>query len=168
MNQQAVFAQLLLQTQQALLITGFEEFMHESRCGDDADSQALLAGRQTKAETNVRLAGAAVSHCDVVLIAGDLITAGQLHHQHLMQRGHGLEVKAVEAFECRELCGFDPPFHRAAFPVDQFQFGEAQPRSIDKCLLPRIVWRLCHTRAGKSADAEPLGGGSVTVGACRS
>ena len=100
--------------------------MHQCRCGNDADSQALLTGRQPKTEANMCLAGAAVSHCDDVLIASDVITAGQFHHQHLMRRGHGLEVKAVEAFEGRELCGFDPPFDHTPFPVDELQFGEAQ------------------------------------------
>ena len=43
----------------------------------------------------MRLAGAAVSHGDDVLIAADVITARQLHHQHLVQRGHGLESKLI-------------------------------------------------------------------------
>ncbi len=64
--------------------------------------------------------------CDDVLVAGDVITARQLHHQHLVQRGHGLEVEAVETFDGRELCSLDPPFHHAAFPVDEFQFGKPQ------------------------------------------
>jgi hypothetical protein len=79
-DQQAVFAQLLLQTQQALLIAGFEEFVHQRRSGDEADSQALLAGRQPKAKSDMGFAGAAVSHGDNAFGAGDLITAGQLHH----------------------------------------------------------------------------------------
>lgn len=93
---------------------------------DKANGQPFLTGRQSKAEANMRFAGTAVSNCDDVLIAGHVITARQFHHQHLVQRGHGLEVKAVETFDSRELCGFDPPFHHASFPVDEFQFGKPQ------------------------------------------
>lgn len=74
-DQQAVFAQLLLQTQQALLIPGFEEFVRQRRCGDEADSQTLLTGRQPKAESNMCLAGPVVSYGDEVLVTGDVITA---------------------------------------------------------------------------------------------
>ena len=100
--------------------------MHQRRCGDEADCHALLTGCQPKAETNMRLAGAAVSHSDNVLITGDVVTARQFHHQHLVQRRHSLEVEAVETFDGRELCGFDPSFHHASFAVDEFQFGKAQ------------------------------------------
>ena len=76
----------------------------------------------------MRLAGAAVSHRDDVLAAIDVITARQFHHQHLVQRRHGLEVKAVETFDSRELCSLDLPFHHAAFPVDKFQFGPVRTK----------------------------------------
>lgn len=61
--------------------------MHESGCGDKPNGQAILAGCQPKAEGNMRLAGSAVSNGDIFLVLSDGITARQLYHQYLVQRG---------------------------------------------------------------------------------
>jgi len=89
----------------------------------------------------MRLACAAVSYGDDVLVAGDVITACQFHHQHLVQRGHGFEVEAIQALGGRELCSLDPPFHHTPFPVDEFQFSEAQK-------IPGMVNPFCRTLFG--------------------
>ena len=143
--------------------------MDQSRCGDEADSQTLLTGCQPKAESDMRLAGPAVSHGDDVLVAGDVITARQLHYQHLVQRGHGLEVEAVETFGGGELRSLDPPFHHTPFPVDELQFGEAQKVAgmIDtfcRALFGDFVILAQESRQTQSSS----GGGPATVGACRS
>lgn len=88
--------------------------MHESGCNDDTDSQARLARRQPKAWRDMRLAGAAVSHRDDVLVAEDVITACPFPHQDFVQREHGLDVKAVEAFDGGKLRSPDRPFHHTA------------------------------------------------------
>ena len=73
-----------------------------------------------------RLAGAAVADRDDVLAAGDVLRAGQLQHQGLVERRQGQEVEAVEAFDRRELRLLDPPLDHPPFPLDQLQFGKAQ------------------------------------------
>ena len=81
-----------------------------------------------------------------------------------------LKSKLSRLLVVGELRSLDPPFHHAPFPVDEFQFGEAQKVAgmIDH-LLPRIVWQLCHTHAGKSAGLQRSSDdGPATAGACRS
>ncbi len=72
------------------------------------------------------LAGAAVADRDDVLAAGDVLGAGKLQHQGLVQRRQGQEVEAVETFDGRELRFLDPPLDHPPLPLDQLQFGEAQ------------------------------------------
>ena len=88
------------------------------------------------------LAGAAVADGDDVLPALDVFTAGQFHHQRLVQRRDG-----------RESGGPDPPLHHALVAVDELQLGEAQQ-----------VLGMVHTLGGAlrghlpvlSQDAEQL------------
>ncbi|CUH84302.1 hypothetical protein TM5383_02758 [Thalassovita mediterranea] len=70
------------------------------------------------------LAGAGGTERDHILLAFDPFAARQLQHHHLVERRDRLEVEAVQAFDGRELCGLDPAFHHAPFPVDQFQLGQ--------------------------------------------
>src|SRR5438046_1462401 len=60
-DQQLVGDQLALETQQALLVAGFHELMHDGRGGREADRQSLLAGGETEPQRNVALAGAALA-----------------------------------------------------------------------------------------------------------
>ena len=53
-------------------------------------------------------------------MAIDVFASRQLQNQHLVERGNGLEVEAVEAFDGGELGLPDPPFDHPAFAVDQF------------------------------------------------
>ena len=67
--------------------------------GDEADREALLAGRQAETEGDVGLAGPTVAERDEVLAALDVLAAGQLQDQRLVERGDDLEVEAVEALD---------------------------------------------------------------------
>ena len=53
----------------------------------------LLAGRQAETEGDVGLAGPTVAERDEVLAALDVLAAGQLQDQRLVERGDDLEVK---------------------------------------------------------------------------
>src|SRR3954468_1846208 len=72
------------------------------------------------------LAGAAVADRDHVLATSNVLAAGQLQHQCLVERGDRREVKTVEAFHRREPCLLDAALDHSAFPLDQFEFGWAQ------------------------------------------
>ena len=93
----------LLQAKQSFLIASLQQFMDESRGGIEADRQPLLAGRETKPETNVRLAGAAVANCDDILPAGHILRAGELQHERFVERRNGGKVEAVQCCIARRI-----------------------------------------------------------------
>src|SRR5215210_5140969 len=74
----------------------------------------------------MRLAGAAVADGDDILAAGDILRAGELQYQGLVERRQGQEVEAVEAFDNREPGLLDPPLDNPPLALDQLQFGKAQ------------------------------------------
>ena len=117
-DQQAVFSQLLLEAQQAFLVSGLHQLVNQGGGRGEAHREPLLAGCQTKAESDMGLAGAAVAERDDVLAALGIFTARQLHDQHLVERWDGLEVEAVEAFDGGEPGLPDPPLDHPAFAVD--------------------------------------------------
>ena len=125
-DQQLVAGELALQAQQPLLVAGLDQLVDQGGGGGEADREALLAGGQPQAEGNVGLAGAAVADRDDVLAAGDVLRAGKLQHQRLVERRQGQEVEAVEAFDRRELRLLDPPLDHPPLALDQLQFGKAQ------------------------------------------
>ena len=100
--------------------------MDQGGGGGEADRQALLAGGQPQSESNVGLAGAAVADRDDVLAASDVLAAGELQHQCLVERRDRREVEAVEAFHRREPRLLDAALDHPPFPLDQFEFGQAQ------------------------------------------
>ena len=104
--------------------------MDESRRRDEADGQALLAGRQAEAEGDVALARAAVADGDDVLAPLDVVRARQLQHQHLVQRRQRQEVEAVEAFDRRELRRLDPALDHPPLAVDHLHLG--QPHQVTR------------------------------------
>ena len=59
-------------------------------------------------------------------MASDVLRAGKLQHQDLVERRQGQEVEAVEAFDGWEPGLLDPPFDHPPLPLDQFQFGQTQ------------------------------------------
>ena len=71
--------------------------MNQGGGRDEADGEPLLAGRQT--EGDMGLAGSAVAERDDILTTLYVFASRQLQNQHLVERGDGLEVEAVEAFD---------------------------------------------------------------------
>ena len=63
---------------------------------------------------------------DEVLAALDVLAAGQLQDQRLVERGDDLEVEAVEALDHGEARRLDAPLDHAALAVDQLELGESQ------------------------------------------
>ncbi len=98
--------------------------MYQGGGGGKADTETLLAGGQPQTESNMGLAGAAVAKGDDVLMAIDVFAAGELEHQRLVERGYGLEVEGIEAFDHREAGRLDAALDQAAFAVDQLELGQ--------------------------------------------
>ena len=92
-DQKLVGGELLLEPQQLLVIAGLDEFVDQRGGGDEADREALLAGRQAETEGDVGLAGPTVAERDEVLAALDVLAAGELQDQRLVERGDDLEVE---------------------------------------------------------------------------
>ena len=107
--------------------------------------QSPLAGGHAQAQGHVGLAGAAVADGDDVLLALDVFTACQFHHQGLVQRRDGWEVEGVQALHGRESGGADPPLHHALVAVDEFQFGESEQ-----------VFRVVHILGGALGGHLPV------------
>ena len=72
--------------------------MDESRGGIEADRQALLAGRETNPETDVRFAGAGVADRDDILPAGHILRAGELQHESLLSDAMAAKSKLSRLF----------------------------------------------------------------------
>ena len=72
--------------------------------------------------------GSCRSHCCRArfLAALDVLAAGQLQDQRLVERGDDLEVEAVEALDHGEARRLDAPLDHAALAVDQLELGESQ------------------------------------------
>ena len=58
-----------LQLQQSPLIAGLHELGHQTRCRRKGNREALLTGRQSEAQPNMRLARAGVAERDDVVAA---------------------------------------------------------------------------------------------------
>ena len=63
---------------------------------------------------------------DYVVSASNVFAAAQLQHQCLVERWDRREVETVEAFHRREPCLLDAALDHPPFPLDQFEFGQAQ------------------------------------------
>jgi hypothetical protein len=100
--------------------------MHHGGGRGEADRQALLAGSQSQPKSNVALPGAAVADRDHVLSASDVLAAGKLQHQGLVERGDRREIETIQALHRREPRLLDAALDHPPFPVDQLQLGQAQ------------------------------------------
>src|SRR6516225_4991303 len=100
--------------------------MDQSGGGDEADRQALLAGGQPQSESNVGLPRAAVADRNHVLSASDVLAAGKLQHQCLVERRDRRELETVQTLHRREPRLLDAALDHSLFPVDQFKLGQAQ------------------------------------------
>src|SRR5246127_5447222 len=74
----------------------------------------------------MRLAGTAVADRDHVVAASDVLAASELQDQCLIERRDRREVETVQALPRREPCLLNAALDHPPFPVDQFEFGEAQ------------------------------------------
>lgn len=70
------------------------------------------------------LAGAARAESNDILAPINPFAAGEFQDLHLVQCGDCLEVKAVEAFDGRELRGFDPALDHAPFAINHLQLDQ--------------------------------------------
>ena len=113
-----------LQPQQPFLVPRLNQFVHQLRGSGEADAQAPLACGQPQGQGNVRFADAGGPQQDHVLAPADVLAAGKVEDQHLVQAGNSLEVKAFQLFDGGKAGLLDAAFDQPALPVDQFQFGE--------------------------------------------
>src|SRR3954464_4743723 len=97
--------------------------MDQSGGRDEADRSALLAGSQPPSESNVGLPRAAVADRNYILSASDVLAAGKLQHQCLIERRDRRELETVQALDRREPRLLDAAFDHPLFPVDQFELG---------------------------------------------
>ena len=70
-DQQFVAGDLLLKTEQLLVVTGLDQLADQGRSGGEAHAVSLLACSQAKRERDVGLAGAAVAQQQHVLAASE-------------------------------------------------------------------------------------------------
>ena len=90
--------ELPLQTQEALVVPGLDEFVNDGGGGGEAGFDAMLAGRQADTDGDMGLADAARAKGDDVLAAINELRAGQIQDQFLVERGDRIEVEALQAF----------------------------------------------------------------------
>ncbi len=86
----------------------------------------MLAGGQAESQRDMRLTGGGVAEQQHVLVAHQELTARQFQHHRLVERRHGEEVEAVQAFGDRELGLPDTAFDGPALPIQQLQFCHPQ------------------------------------------
>ena len=77
-------------------------------CGE-AHGEALLTGGEAEGESDMRLPDTAWAEQDYVLAARDVLAAGEIQHQHLVERRDRLEVEALELFDDGEAGLLDTP-----------------------------------------------------------
>ena len=92
--------------------------------GGEAHAEALLAGGEAEGESDMGLADAAWAEQDYVLAARDVFAAGEIQHQHLVERRDRLEAEAPELCDDREPGLLDTPLDEAALAVDQLQLHQ--------------------------------------------
>ena len=115
-----------MEIEQASLIAGLDQLVDERGGGGEADREPALAGGQAETEGDMGLTGPAVAHGDHVLAPVDVLAAGQLHDQLLVDRGDGEEVEAVEALRGREACSPYAAVHLAVMAVYEFKLSKPQ------------------------------------------
>ena len=90
--------------------------------------------RTVEAEGDMGHAGSAIAECDNVLTPLDVFTSRQVEHHHLVERWHGLEVKAVQSFNGGELSQPDPPLNLTH--VDLFRRGKIRDVPLNRKRYP--------------------------------
>ncbi len=84
-DQKSAIGRLLLQAQEAPLVVGLHQFVHQGYGGGEADGETLLTGSETESKGDMGLAGAARAKCDDVLAPRNPFAARQFQHLHLVQ-----------------------------------------------------------------------------------
>ena len=123
-DQQADPGELVLETEQPLLVARLDHLMDELGGGGEAHGEALLAGGEAEGQGDVRLADARGPKQDRVLATIDIVAAGEVQHQHLVQARDGLEVEALELFDDREPGLPDAALDQAALAVDRLHLHQ--------------------------------------------
>jgi hypothetical protein len=95
---------------------------------------------------------AAVADRDRIVAASNVFAAGEFQDQCLVERRDRGEVETVEAFHRREPCLPDAALDHPPFPVDQFEFGQAQQiAGMVDALGGALLGQACRIRARTSA-----------------
>ena len=106
-----------MQVEHAPCILGLHQLVDQCCGGGEAHGNPPLAGGQVQTESDMGLAGAAVTDGNDILAARDVFTAGQLHYQGLVHRGDGREVEGVQALHGGKACRPDPTLHHELVAV---------------------------------------------------
>ena len=94
------FANCFWNRNRLLLVPGLDELVDQSAAAViKPTGEAFLTSRQTEAEGDMGFAGAAIAKCDDVFTTLDVFTTRQFQNHHLVERWHGFEVEAVQAFD---------------------------------------------------------------------
>jgi hypothetical protein len=84
--------------------------------GDEEGREAALASGEPERERDMGLAGSAIAEGDEVLAASDILAAGKLQHEHLVEAGDGGEIECLEVLDRRKPC----------LAVEKLKLDEAQ------------------------------------------
>ena len=117
--------ELLLQTQEALLVARLDQFMDNGGSGGEAGLDAMLTGSQADPDGEMGLTDPAGAQRDDVLSPLDELGAGQIEDQLLVERGNDIEVECLQAFYGREPGRLDAALDHARLAVDQLQLDQA-------------------------------------------
>src|SRR5665648_664467 len=101
-------------------------YKRQTRRRREGNREALLASRESKAQSDVRLARAGVAERDDVVAAQDVFTAGEFENQHLVEAGDRYEVERIEALHRWKARLANAPFDDTPLLVDEFQFDQSQ------------------------------------------
>ena len=116
-----------MEAQKPFLVARFHELMDKPG-GQLAnpDRHAALAGGKTKSQGDVALARAAVAKRDDVLAPQDVFASRKLQDQHLVERGDGAELEAVEPLHGREASGANAALHHTPLALNQFKLAKPE------------------------------------------
>jgi hypothetical protein len=83
-------------------------------------------GGEAESQGDVALACAAVAKRDDVLAPEDVFASRKLQDQHLVERGDGVELEAVEPLHGREARGANAALHHTPLPLDQLKLAKPE------------------------------------------
>ena len=116
--------ELVLETEQPLLVARLYHLVDQVGGGGEADGEALLASGEAECESDMSLSDAAWAQQDRVLAAVDVIASGEIQDEHLVEAWDGLEVEALELFDDGEAGLPDAPLDQATLAVDHLHLHQ--------------------------------------------